>query len=170
MQIYTLAKQIFMRKSIGFFLVMSTLCTEAIAQSKSAPDLADLFKRNQIKVYNRNASLLNDSKMKNGLHLDAKEGDGIAWITGLKMGNGTIEFDVKGKNVMQQSFVGIAFHGVNDTTLDVVYFRPFNFQSLDPARKGHSVQYVSLPQYDWQRLRTSFPNKYEHPITPSPQP
>jgi hypothetical protein len=51
-----------------------------------------------------------------------------------------------------------------------VYFRPFNFQSDDVQRKNHSVQYISLPLYDWQRLRTEFPNKYEHSIDPSPQP
>jgi hypothetical protein len=159
-----------MRKPTGIFLVLILLALDTIAQTKAAPDLAALLKLNKIRIYNRHASQLNDATMKNGLHLDAKEGDGVAWIEGLRIGNGTIEFDVKGKNVMQQSFVGIGFHGVNDTTLDVVYFRPFNFQSPDPARKGHSVQYVSLPQYDWERLRNSFPNKYEHPITPSPQP
>lgn len=71
---------------------------------------------------------------------------------------------------MQQSFVGIAFHGLDNNTMDAIYFRPFNFQAQDAERKNHSVQYISLPSYDWQKLRTDFPNKYEHSLNPSPQP
>jgi len=159
-----------MKKPSVVLFAMVLAVMDLSGQAKSVPDLNAMLKANQIKIYNRNLSQLNDPNMKNALHLDAREGDGIAWINGMAMGNGTIEFDVRGKNVMQQSFVGIAFHGVNDSTLDVVYFRPFNFQSPDPERRGHSVQYISLPQFDWQRLRTNFPNKYEQPINPSPQP
>ncbi len=54
---------------------------------------------------------------------------GIAWINDIRFSDGIIEFDVKGKNVLQQSFVGFAFHGSNDSTYDAVYFRPFNFKS-----------------------------------------
>ena len=61
--------------------------------------------------------------------------------------------------------VGIAFHGINDSTFDAVYFRPFNFQSPDTTRKSHSVQYISLPQYDWSVLREKFPGKYENKLT-----
>gem|GEM_PF-6071604 len=28
---------------------------------------------------------------------------------------------------------------------EAVYFRPFNFRSSDPVRKGHAVQYVANP-------------------------
>ena len=60
--------------------------------------------------------------------------------------------DIRGKDVMQQSFVGVAFHGVNNETLDAVYFRPFNFRSDDPVRKVHAVQYISHPNYPWHRI------------------
>src|SRR5207249_11802105 len=88
----------------------------------------------------------------------------------IRFGSGNIEFDVKGRNIMQQSFVGIAFHGLNDSTMDAVYFRPFNFQAQDAERRNHSVQYISIPAYDWQKLRTDFPNKYEHSVSSSLQP
>jgi len=45
-----------------------------------------------------------------------------------------------------------------------VYFRPFNFQSPDTARKAHSVQYVSLPQFDLPVLQQDHPGKYEHAL------
>ena len=101
---------------------------------------------------------------KNAVHLDAKPGDGVAWINNITFEKGIIEFDVKGKNVLQQSFVGIAFHGLNDSTFDAIYFRPFNFQSRDVSRKNHSVQYVSLPQFDWSALREKYPGKYENSL------
>jgi hypothetical protein len=84
--------------------------------------------------------------------------------------NGTIEFDLKGKDVLQQSFVGVAFHGVDGTTYDAVYFRPFNFKAADAARRSHGVQYVSQPTYPWQKLRAEQPDKYEQALTPAPDP
>jgi hypothetical protein len=84
--------------------------------------------------------------------------------------NGTIEFDLKGKDVLQQSFVGVAFHGVDGTTYDAVYFRPFNFKATDAARRSHGVQYISQPTYTWQKLRAEQPDKYEQALTPAPDP
>jgi len=116
------------------------------------------------KTINRNTDVSKDSHGKAIVHLDGKPGNGIAWINGVTFKTGTIEFDIKGKNVLQQSFVGIAFHGTNDSTYDGIYFRPFNFQSPDTLRKSHSVQYISMPQYDWSALREKFPGKYEHAL------
>jgi len=104
------------------------------------------------------------------LHLSAAPGAGMAWIKGLAFTTGTIEFDIKGKDVQQQSFVGFAFHGVDDSTYEAVYFRPFNFKSPDPVRKSHAVQYIADPSYDWPVLREKFPNKYEQPVSPVPDP
>jgi hypothetical protein len=151
---------------IGIFFSASCLAQ----QGSLTFNLTTLVKEKKITTFNRDVSNLNDPQHQNGIHLNAKEGDGVVWLNNIQFANGTIEFDVKGKNVMQQSFVGIAFHGLNDSTMDAIYFRPFNFQSPDADRKGHSVQYISLPHYDWQKLRTEFPNKYEHAIDAAPQP
>ena len=115
-----------------------------------------------------NRKLSDDGK--GTIHLNGSEGAGMAWIKGLAFSTGTIEFDIKGKDVQQQSFVGFAFHGVNDSTYEAIYFRPFNFRSPDPVRKGHSVQYIANPAYDWPVLREKFPNKYEQPVSPVPDP
>jgi hypothetical protein len=151
-------------------LFISLLCTAGFAQNPKVviPDLVKLVKENKITAYNRNVTA--NAEGKNGIHLDANNGYGVAWLNGIHFGKGSLEFDVKGKNAMQQSFVGIAFHGLDDHTMDVVYFRPFNFQARDMERKNHSVQYVSLPAYDWQKLRADFPGKYEHSLNPSPDP
>ncbi|MGC4022230.1 MAG: hypothetical protein QM734_09935 [Cyclobacteriaceae bacterium] len=93
--------------------------------------------------------------------------DGIAWLKGIDFSNGVIEFDVRGEDVEQHSFVGIAFHAVNNETYDAIYFRPFRFNDTDEVLKNRSVQYISLPKYTWQELRGKFPGKYEHAIVPS---
>jgi hypothetical protein len=121
------------------------------------------------KVSNRQMTPL-DEGGRHGLRLDAREGDGVAWWPDVQFGNGTIELDIRGKDVLQQSFVGVAFHGVDATTLDAVYFRPFNFRSGDPARRSHAVQYVSHPAYTWNKLRTERPNQFEQPVAPPPDP
>jgi len=104
------------------------------------------------------------------VHLNDAENQGLAWINGEKFTYGSIEVDIKGKDVLQKSFVGIAFHGVNDSTMEAVYFRPFNFRTTDPVRKLHAVQYIAPPKFGWKKLREEFPGKYEQPISPAPDP
>jgi len=65
---------------------------------------------------------------------------------------------------MQQSYVGVAFHRDDDNTYEAVYLRPFNFRALDPARKQHAVQYISLPKFDFRDLRNEFPGEFENPV------
>ena len=121
----------------------------------------------QYKTVNRSLSAGSDPE---SIHLSEAEGVGIAWINGKEFTQGSIEFDVKGKDELQHSFVGIAFHGLNDNTYEAVYFRPFNFRSTDPVRKAHAVQYIAIPKYDWPKLRADYPNKYEQPLSPAPDP
>jgi hypothetical protein len=121
------------------------------------------------KTFNRTLSIIKeDGSMV--VKLNEAEGPGIAWIKGERFTDGNIEFDIKGKDLLQQSFVGIAFHGINDTTYEAVYFRPFNFKTTDPVRKLHAVQYIANPQFDWPKLRADFPNQYEKPVIPAPDP
>jgi hypothetical protein len=105
-----------------------------------------------------------------GVRFDARPGDGVAWLAGHTFSNGTIEFDVRGKDVPQQSFVGIAFHGLNDSTYDAVYFRPFNWRNPDAVRRARGVQYISQPAYPWERLREQHPGVYEKAVEPAPDP
>src|SRR6187551_3990527 len=101
-------------------------------------DLKLLFSEKKLTTYNRNAGLLNDGNIK-GINLDENSGGGIAWINGATFSTGTIEIDLRGKDVLQKSFVGVAFHASNDSTYEAIYFRPFNFHAEDPVRKIHAV-------------------------------
>ncbi len=141
-----------------FTLTIVLLCLSCFAQQKTEKDFA---------VHNRDISLTSDDGVQ-VIHLNDRDNDGVAWINGEHFVQGVIEVDIKGKDVLQRSFVGIALHGVNDTTFEVIYFRPFNFRSTDPARKVHAVQYIALPGYDWFKLRSEHPNQYEKQVDPAP--
>ncbi|MCB0648235.1 MAG: DUF2911 domain-containing protein [Saprospiraceae bacterium] len=100
------------------------------------------------------------------LRFSENAGQGIAWLMGKEFGSGSIEFDAKGRDVLQGSFIGVAFHGVNDTTFEVVYFRPFNFQATDPERHVHAVQYCFEPNLPWHELRNTRNGEFEAAIIP----
>jgi hypothetical protein len=133
------------------------------------PDLAKLAGGKGLDVFNRTVSSVKD-ETKAGLHLSEAPDNGVAYLQGIELGNGTIELDIRGRDVQQQSFVGVAFHGVDDTTYDAVYFRPFNFKTDDQARRKRAVQYISHPTYPWQKLRAEHPGEYEQPVSPAPDP
>jgi hypothetical protein len=103
------------------------------------------------------------------VRVDARLGDGVIWQEGAELRNGTIEVDIRGANRPGESFVGITFHGANDTTYEGVYFRPFNFRAEPPGR-DRAVQYISHPEYPWARLREEHPGQYERAVSPVPDP
>jgi hypothetical protein len=144
--------------------------SRAFAQPKTiAPDLAALADGKGLKVFNRTASSFSDGAKK-GLRLNEAAGDGVAYVPGAELANGAIELDIKGRDLQGQSFVGVAFHGVDATTYDGIYFRPFNFKTEDAARRIRAVQYISHPTYPWQKLREEHPGKYEKGVNPVPDP
>ena len=81
--------------------------------------------------------------------------------------NGTIEINLAGSTMASASetargFVGIAFR-INDdnSKYECIYLRPTNGRANDQVRRNHSVQYISYPDFPWERLRKEFPEKYE---------
>ncbi|MBI2275150.1 MAG: hypothetical protein HYU70_15230 [Bacteroidetes bacterium] len=84
--------------------------------------------------------------------------------------NGTIEVELSGDRLpdtdtSNRGFVGIAFRveGSSDSLrrFDCFYLRPANGRAEDQLRRNHSTQYVSEPEYTWQRLRKENPGVYE---------
>jgi hypothetical protein len=92
----------------------------------------------------------------------------VIWLDGVNFTDGTIECDVLGKSLPRGSnFPGFVFRGADAATFDSVYFRPFNFRAENPENASHAVQYTSLPQWTWQKLRAERTGQYEKPIAPS---
>ncbi len=136
------------------------------AQKKTIhPDVSKIPEGKGWKVSNRKVAAVTDGKYQ-AVQFEEATGQGFAWVEGVEFDNGVIEFDVKGKDVLQKSFVGVAFRGVDDTTHDAVYFRPFNFKAEDPVRRIHAVQYVSHPTFTWKKLREERADQYEKAIFP----
>lgn len=146
-------------------LVIST----GVAQNKQAYDLYKHATSKELQVYNRELTLINENNIR-GIRLSKAYGEGIAWVNNLKFSEGTIEFDVRGEDTKQHSFVGIAFHAVNDSTFDAVYLRPFQFRETNETLRSHGIQYISLPEFTWRVLRAKFPDRYEHAVDPAPDP
>jgi len=156
----------------GLLLAGATLpvAPRAAAQQQAIEfNLAALAEHEGLRTFNRSMSVLSNGTM-GGIHLGEAPGDGVAYLEGVEFSNGTIELDIRGKDVPQQSFLGVAFHAVDATTYDAVYFRPFNFRADDPARRRHGVQYISHPTYTWYKLRNEHPDSYEHAVDPTPDP
>ena len=128
-------------------------------------DLAAQLAAGKLRAVNRTVTSLQERS--DGVHVTDKAGPGVIWIEGSDFAEGMIEMDVRGRDVLQQSFVGLAFHRRDDDTYDAVYLRPFNFRAADPDRHQHAVQYVAVPDYDWPRLRKEFPEEFENPVDQS---
>ena len=156
--------------AIGFALA-AMLPLSAEAPQTAAPqqiNLAEWLAGGKLRAVNRDVTALAGDKQ--GIKVSEKAGPGVVWIEGSDFDQGTIELDVRGRDVLQQSFLGIAFHGKDDKTYEAVYLRPFNFRAQDPDRHQHAVQYVAVPDYDWPRLRKEFPEEFENPVDASVAP
>jgi hypothetical protein len=153
--------------TLTVFLVFLTI--SSFSQRTKAVDLHKLVKNNGIEVFNREMSLLNEGS-RLGIRLSKEEGEGVARLKGVEFSNGVLEFDVRGEDVKQHSFVGIAFHGVDNTTFDAIYLRPFQFKEQSEILRRRRIQYVSLPDYTWRALREKFPDIYENSVEPGPDP
>ncbi len=140
------------------------------SQSGAPPqiDLAERLAAGKLRAVNRDVTALAGTRP--GVHVTEKAGPGVVWVEGTDFAQGTIEVDVRGRDVLQQSFLGVAFHRKDDNTYEAVYLRPFNFRATDPVRHDHAVQYVTIPDYDWPRLRKEFPEEFENPVDPSVAP
>jgi hypothetical protein len=48
------------------------------------------------------------------------------------------------------------------------YIRPKNGRSEDQLQRKHSTQYISIPGFPWDKLRSETPGKYESYVDPLP--
>ena len=138
------------------------------AQAPEALDVTSVGKDARWKVVGRTTTVA-DASGKRALRINEGRGMGVVWLTGYQFANGVIEADILGRSQpIQGSFVGVAFHVVDDRTHEAVYFRPFNFRAPDSTRHSHAVQYVSHPDWTWDRLRNERPGQYEKAVVPEP--
>ena len=106
-------------------------------------------------------------------HLDRNE-EVLAMLTGTDFKDGTMEVRVAGKPAPgadpgARGFIGVAFRvQPHAEKFECFYVRPTNGRSDDQLRRNHSTQYVSFPDYPWERLRKETPGVYESYIDLEP--
>src|SRR5579862_6313001 len=88
------------------------------------------------------------------------DNDSLALLKDLEFQDGTIEVDLAGlpgagASTTARGFIGLAFRSTpHAAAFDCFYLRPTNGRADDQLRRNHSTQYVSEPEYGWERLRT----------------
>lgn len=153
----------FLFRALFFSCLLINLVCQA--QKTEKYNLSELLRDNKL-VYDpdQHVNVIDDSKGQ-GVTIT-----GIVFLKNVTFSTGNVDVDIRGKDVFQQSFLGIAFHAVDTITYDAIYFRPFNFQSTDSLRRRHMVQYISEPKYPWDTLRKNHPLMYENGIASPPLP
>ncbi|MBV9083903.1 MAG: hypothetical protein JOZ62_14595 [Acidobacteriaceae bacterium] len=98
---------------------------------------------------------------------DLSDAARVAVIGGTRFQDGIIEVEIAGDTEPDspaefRGFTGIAFRASADgLRYECFYLRPKNGRSEDQLQRNHSAQYISVPEFPWQRLRQKFPCKYE---------
>ena len=108
---------------------------------------------------------------KSALQLVDRSGDApldpLAMLIEKGFSNGIIEAEVAGKPAPgapaeARGYIGIAFRvQPQPGRYEAFYVRPTNGRAEDQLRRNHSTQYISMPDYPWQRLRSETPGVYE---------
>ena len=82
--------------------------------------------------------------------------------------NGTIEVELAGEPApgmpaTSRGFVGLAFRLKRSAPIayESIYLRPTNGRSENQLMRNHSVQYISHPDFPWNKLRSENPGVYE---------
>ena len=96
----------------------------------------------------------------------ADDTERLAVIEGTSFQDGTIEVNVAGDTAPDappqlRGFVGIGFRVTDASHFECFYIRPKNGRSEDQLQRNHSTQYVSIPGFPWEKLRSETPGKYE---------
>ena len=158
-----------MQTKFIFAIILILLPCLLFGQKQQQIKLAEFYNKTELKASNRTVKIVsNDGD--NYLQISENKQEGILWLPIEDFKKGTIEILMRGKDVFQRSFIGIAFHGLNDTHYDAVYCRPFNFLATDSVRRIHSIQYISHPDFTWEKLRTERNAFFEKEIINPPKP
>jgi len=165
-----------MKSKVTFALLMlvSVVFGVSFAQVKpttiSLDDPSDLQPRN-VKTDHVTYKGKKALRVSDAAPVDATDGIQLVILKKTDFQDGVIEVDLTGEpqpnaGAGARGFVGIAFRVNFDSATDAAryecfYLRPTNGRADDQIRRNHSTQYISHPDFPWQRLRKEFPEKYE---------
>ncbi len=129
------------------------LNTESLDPGNLKPETVTYRGRSCVRIENTSAQ-------------DSDYGGSFAIIRGTSFRDGAIEVDLAGDTAPDappqlRGFVGIAFHVTDRSHFELFYIRPKNGRSEDQLQRNHSAQYMSMPGFPWDKLRSETPGKYE---------
>jgi hypothetical protein len=162
-------KKLFSKKTKILLFLLPLISNIIFAQKVQSFNLFDLQLQGKLEVVNRDMKAITQGD-KNFIQLSENKGEGLVWLPISDFKNGILEIEMRGQDVLQRSFVGIAFHAKNDSTFDAVYCRPFNFYAKDSVRRIHAIQYISHPNFTWKKLREERNAQFEKEIINAPHP
>jgi hypothetical protein len=154
---------------------LAALLGISLAQTRSVPiqplDRLKLqnVKAESVKYQGRAAVRITDAAAQN-----LPDGARLAIVTGTSFEDGVIEAEITGDALpgtpeTVRGFTGIAFRVAPDgAKYECIYLRPKNGRSEDQTQRNHSTQYISVPDFPWQRLRSETPSKYESYVDLAP--
>jgi hypothetical protein len=100
--------------------------------------------------------------------VNSGDGENIAILKDSAFEDGMIEVDLAGSpragsdTSVARGFIGVAFRvQKGGSRFECFYIRPTNGRANDQLRRNHSTQYISSPDYPWQKLRQENPGVYE---------
>jgi hypothetical protein len=144
-------------------LALTAFSWQALGQEIPLTDLSRLQPKDarvEIATY-RGSPALKISEKAGG------RGEALAVIGNLVFHSGAIELDVSGNlsktaDPTARGFIGVAFRMAPEAArFECIYIRPDNGRADDQLRRNHSTQYVSFPDWPWERLRKESPGVYE---------
>ncbi|MDF7811319.1 family 16 glycoside hydrolase [Hymenobacter sp. YC55] len=152
---------------VAFFLVLISLTAQSQAGKRTFA-LDDTTGLTAVRVQMEQDTYLGKKSVKvldtaQGITSELK----YAKVRNVPFHNGTIEVELAGQPLSTavetaRGFVGIAFRvDETDTKFECLYLRPTNGRAEDQVRRNHSSQYISHPDFPWQKLRKESPEKYE---------
>jgi hypothetical protein len=164
-----------LRLSVALLSLLLIAAAPSSRQPKSPPATFRLDSLNGLDVINVKAEAVT-YRGKHAVRLlqstaDPRTGEpekeSIAILKDTDFKDGTIEAEIAGAPRQgappdARGFVGIAFRTQDrGGRFECFYVRFTNPRSDDQFRRNHSVQYVSSPEFPWERLRKETPGVYE---------
>ena len=146
------------------FVVASILASWAVLSLASGQTL------NQLQLHKVRATAA-EYRGNIAIHVTQEPGvqgeDTLAIVSRTELQDGVIEVDLAGAPAPgafgdARGFIGVAFRVQPDAArFELLYLRPTNGRAEDQLRRNHSTQYVSFPDWPWQRTRQETPGLYE---------
>jgi hypothetical protein len=152
-------------KTLAILTAALVFAPHSFSQSKDVPLEAGKVRAKNVKIEavtykSRKALRVTDEG-------DVPDGERLGILTGTAFQDGVIEVELTGDAVAGappdvRGFVGIAFRlASDDSKYEAFYVRAKNGRAEDQLQRNHSAQYISNPEFPWQRLRQETPGKYE---------